>query len=80
MPKNYFCELCNKQFSQKIDYTRHKQKKTPCISIDKIKELNNIEINKDNKQNNLSTIFKYCLDVLRDNEHLTGDKALITSS
>lgn len=26
----------------------------------------------------LSTIFNYCLDVLRNNEHLTGDKALRT--
>ena len=26
--------------------------------------------------NTITTIFKYCLDVLRDNEHLTGDKAL----
>ena len=31
-----------------------------------------------NTKNNLNTIFKYCLDVLRDNEHLTGDKALRT--
>ena len=29
-------------------------------------------------KNNLRTIFKYCLDVLRNNEHLTGDKALRT--
>jgi type I restriction enzyme M protein len=28
----------------------------------------------------LTTLFKYCLDVLRDNEHLTGDKALRTLS
>ena len=27
---------------------------------------------------NLSTIFNYCLDLLRNNEHLTGDKALRT--
>ena len=26
----------------------------------------------------LSTLFNYCLDVLRNNEHLTGDKALRT--
>ena len=78
MSKIYICELCNKKFNQKIDYIRHTQKKTPCISIEKIKELNSNEINNNTKQNNLSTIFKYCLDVLRDNEHLTGDKALRT--
>ena len=26
----YNCELCNKQFKQKCDFTRHKNKKTPC--------------------------------------------------
>ena len=31
-----------------------------------------------NNKTELSIIFNYCLDVLRDNEHLTGDKALRT--
>ena len=34
--------------------------------------------NKVFNKNNLYTIFNYCLDVLRNNEHLTGDKALRT--
>ena len=63
---NYICDLCNKMFNQKIDFTRHKNKKSPCISIDKIQE----------NKSNITTIFKYCLDVLRDSEHLIGDKAL----
>ena len=74
----YICELCKKDFKQKSDYDKHKNKKTPCISISEIEKLTlNKEVKNDNKTN-LTTIFKYCLDVLRDNEHLTGDKALRT--
>lgn len=72
----YNCELCGKSFKQKIEYTRHKNKKTACVSVEKIKEIEheNIIIN-DNKAK-LTSLFKYCLDVLRDNEHLVGDRAL----
>ena len=74
----YICELCKKDFKQKSDYDKHKNKKTPCISISEIEKLTlSKEVKNDNKTN-LTTIFKYCLDVLRDNEHLTGDKALRT--
>ena len=68
MPKEYICELCNKVFTQKDDLIKHSNKKQSCISLEQL-------IIKDNKSS-LTTIFKYCLDVLRDNEHLTGDKAL----
>ena len=76
MTTQYTCELCKKEFKQKGDLTKHKNKKSPCISIDKI--LDNIMISNINTNNKttLTTIFKYCLDYLRDNEHLTGDKAL----
>ena len=78
MGKDYICELCNKIFNQKIDFTRHKNNKTPCISMDKIQKLTQkIEVKTDFKTN-LTTLFNYCLDVLRNNEHLTGDKALRT--
>jgi len=73
---NYICDLCNKIFTQKGDLTKHKNKKTPCISMDKIQKLTlEKSLNQDNKLS-IATIFKYCLDVLRDNEHITGDKAL----
>ena len=76
MTKQYICELCNTVFKQKIDYTRHKDKKTPCISIDQVKELiKTEEIKKDNKTI-LINVFKNCLNILRDNESLTGEKAL----
>ena len=78
MTKEYTCELCKKEFNQKIDFTRHQNKKTPCITIDKMQELTQAKEVKTEFKTNLSTIFNYCLDVLRNNEHLTGDKALRT--
>jgi type I restriction enzyme M protein len=75
---NYTCELCSKTFTQKIDFTRHTNKKAPCISIDKIQSLTQTKDAKTEHKTNLANIFKYCLDVLRNNEHLTGDKALRT--
>ena len=73
---NYTCELCNKTFTQKIDFTRHTNKKAPCISSDKIQSLTQTKDAKIEEQNNLTNIFDYCLDVLRNNDHITGDKAL----
>jgi type I restriction-modification system DNA methylase subunit len=78
MSKQYTCELCNKVFNQKIDFTRHKNKKAPCITIDKMQKLTQIKEEKCEFKTKLSGIFNYCLDVLRNNEHLTGDKALRT--
>jgi len=75
---NYTCELCSKTFTQKIDFTRHTNKKAPCISIDKIQSLTQTKDANTDHKTNLANIFKYCLDVLRNNEHLTGDKALRT--
>ena len=74
----YICELCKKDFKQKSDYDKHKNKKTPCITLDEIQKITQIKEVKSDNKTNLTTIFKYCLDVLRDNEHLTGDKALRT--
>jgi DNA adenine methylase len=34
----YNCEKCNKEFKQKSGYTKHQQRKTPCIKEDKSKE------------------------------------------
>src|SRR3989344_1268613 len=39
MTTQYTCELCKKEFKQKGDLTKHKNKKTPCISIDEIKNI-----------------------------------------
>jgi type I restriction-modification system DNA methylase subunit len=68
----FSCELCKKSFKQKGDYAKHKNRKAPCISLDKIQSLTTT---KTDTKGRLKTTFDYCLDVLRS-EHLTGDKAL----
>ena len=63
MSKQYSCDLCKKVFHKKIDFTRHQKK--PCITLTEM----------DNKAE-LISVFKNCLNILRDNEGLTGEKAL----
>ena len=76
MSKQYSCDLCKKIFNQKIDFTRHKNKKSPCITLDEIQQINQIkEVKMDNKTT-LINVFKNCLNIMRDNEGLTGEKAL----
>ena len=74
--KSYCCEMCKKVFTQKIDYTRHKNKKAPCISLEEMEKKVQIKEVKDNTKSQLISVFKACLNVLRDNEGLTGEKAL----
>jgi type I restriction-modification system DNA methylase subunit len=84
MSTQYICELCSKEFKQKIDYTRHKDKKNACVTADKLKQKIEKELEKKNEQKinhnstlkNMSTLFSSCMNILRDNESLTGDKAL----
>ena len=78
MSKHYTCELCKKEFNQKIDFTRHQNKKAPCITLTEMQQISQTKEVKTEFKTNLSTIFNYCLDILRNNEHLTGDKALRT--
>jgi restriction endonuclease S subunit/type I restriction-modification system DNA methylase subunit len=88
MSIQYICELCSKEFKQKIDYTRHKDKKNACVTADKLKQVitqkiekelerkNEQKINHDSTVKTMSTLFSSCMNILRDNESLTGDKAL----
>jgi type I restriction enzyme S subunit len=78
MGKDYCCELCGKIFEQKCDYDRHKNKKSPCVSIEKIEEIVQQKKENNDTKTGLATLFKNCLDMLRDKEHLIGDKALRT--
>jgi type I restriction enzyme M protein len=78
MPKQYLCDLCKKVFNQKSDFTKHQNKKTPCISLSEMQQITQTNEVKMNNKTTLTCVFKYCLDVLRNNEHLTGDKALRT--
>ena len=80
MSKQYSCDLCKKVFNQKIDFTRHQNKKAPCITLTEIQQISQTkEIKMDNKTT-LISVFKSCLNILRDNEGLTGEKALRTMS
>jgi type I restriction-modification system DNA methylase subunit/restriction endonuclease S subunit len=80
MSKQYSCNLCKKVFNQKIDFTRHQNKKAPCITLTEMQQINQTtEIKTDNKTT-LISVFKSCLNILRDNEGLTGEKALRTMS
>ncbi len=80
MTKQYSCNLCKKVFTQKIDFTRHQNKKTPCITLDEMQQIiQTKEVKMDNKTT-LISVFKNCLNILRDNEGLTGEKALRTLS
>ncbi len=76
MSKQYTCELCNKSFNQKVDYTRHKNKKAPCISIEQIQQITEVKEVKMESKNTLINVLKNCLNIMRDNEGLTGEKAL----
>ena len=76
MSKQYSCDLCKKTFNRSSDFTRHQNKKAPCITLTEMKQISQItEIKVDNK-NNLINVFKNCLNIMRDNEGLTGEKAL----
>lgn len=71
--KEYICEKCNKEFDQKIDYTRHINKKYPCITQE---ELKNGKLSEDESLKELDSFFNKIRDILRNNENITGHKAL----
>ena len=80
MSKQYSCDLCKKVFNQKIDFTRHQNKKAPCITLSELQQISQTkEVKMDNKTT-LISVLKSCLNILRDNEGLTGEKALRTMS
>ena len=74
-PKSYTCELCKKVFAQKIDYTRHKIKKAPCISLEEMEELVKTKEASNDTKSQLINAFNNCLDIMRV-EGLTNEKAL----
>ena len=76
----YTCELCKKVFNQKIDFTRHQNKKAPCITLNEMQQINQKKEDKMDNKTTLISVFKNCLNILRDNEGLTGEKALRTLS
>ena len=74
---NYNCEHCGHQFKQKNDLQRHLTKKNGCIPVNQIIEKKEQQSTMNGKIQELHSLFKTCLDVLRnDAEHLIGDEAL----
>jgi type I restriction-modification system DNA methylase subunit len=71
----YTCELCKKEFNQKGDLTKHKAKKTPCITMEQIQGLTKAKEETNDIKELMKGIFHQCFDILRS-EGLTGDKAL----
>jgi len=80
MSKHYSCDLCKKVFNQKIDFTRHQSKKSPCITLSEMQQISQTNISKMDNKTTLISVFKSCLNILRDNEGLYGEKALRTMS
>jgi len=74
--KTYNCGFCKKEFKQKIDYLRHRDRKTPCINMATLNMLSMQKIKNDSDMKTLRTFYSKCFNILRDNELLTGDKAL----
>jgi len=66
MIKQYPCDLCEKIFNKKTDLIQHKN---ASCTLNEIKEV------KTDIKTSLINVFKSCLNILRDNEGLTGEKA-----
>ena len=77
MTKQYSCDLCKKVFNQKIDFTRHQNKKAPCITLTEMQQISQIKEDKMDNTTKIVNIFKNIMDILRDNEALIGPKALL---
>jgi type I restriction enzyme S subunit len=74
---SHICEFCKHEFGQKNDLARHLKKKNGCIPIEKIIEKKEDIKQSGGKVQELHSLFKTCLDILRnDAEHLVGDEAL----
>ena len=71
----YSCELCKKEFLQKIDYTRHINKKTPCISLSEIQKINKLDELKTDIKGKIISVISDCLDIARL-EGLVNDLAM----
>jgi type I restriction enzyme, S subunit len=81
--KTYPCELCLSVFLQKNDYLRHINKKYPCVTKERLKELKDNELidlkekmTETDALKFLESFFNKIKDLLRDQESITSDRAL----
>ena len=65
------CNLCDKIFKQKGDFTKHQKRSSACVSLDKLKILS-----VPNSKLNITTSLNKCLNILRDNANVLNEDAL----
>lgn len=78
---SYICKYCKHKFSLKTDLDRHLKKKNACVPIEQLQQQQQLmqeqEENRNGGVQEISGVFKSCLDILRNDEgHLVGDEAL----
>ncbi len=71
MPK-YTCEKCNTVFTKKLDYNKH-IKECNTELVEPVIMANTVELN---IKGRLKQVLLSCLNILRDSEGITGEKAL----
>lgn len=81
--KSYPCEHCKRVFWQKNDYTRHINKKYPCVTKEQLKDLKDEELVELKEKMTeidalkfLESFFNKIKDLLRDQESITSNRAL----
>ena len=79
----YTCENCKKQFNLKGDYKRHMTKKYPCITQEELKNSSENKLEEIKQKytetdslRQLEQFFSKIRDLLRDEESISGDRAL----
>ena len=65
---NYSCEKCGKEFSQKGHYTKHLNRKNPCIVESKVKEMLDKVVEEKLKEVSLNTDIMKQLPIIIDNK------------
>lgn len=65
---NYSCEKCGKEFSQKGHYTKHLNKKNPCVVESKVKEMLDKVVEEKLKEVSLNTDTMKQLPIIIDNK------------
>ena len=76
---NFICQNCHREFFSKTDLGRHLKRKNECTPVPQStqQQSEDEELVRNGNVLEISSIFKTCLDILRNDEgHLVGDEAL----